>query len=141
MRFPPYLYFRFGKKWLPVGYCRPYASIMLYSRYSRLAHIATGRQLTTVLLPPVQREVNIRRRRSPGVIFCHSEAFALLTCDGNICGFRQTGSGCLSTGSSFARPEVVFSVPDTATPITPSVKEFSPLRLHYFCPYSGCARV
>jgi len=26
--------------------------------------------------------------------------------DGSICGFRQTGSGYVSTGSSFARPEV-----------------------------------
>ena len=41
------------------------------------------------------------------------------------CGFRQTGSGCLSTGSSFARPEVASSGPYTATPVTPSVKEFS----------------
>ena len=42
-----------------------------------------------------------------------------------ICGLRQTGSGCLSTGSSFSRPEVAVCGPDTATPITPSVKEFS----------------
>jgi len=37
----------------------------------------------------------------------------------------KTGSGCLSTGRSFARPEVAFSGRDTATPITPRVNEFS----------------
>jgi len=35
----------------------------------------------------------------------------------------------VSIGSSFARPEVVSSGPDTATPITPSVKEFFVLTL------------
>ena len=48
---------------------------------SRLAQIATGRQLTTGILLPVQREVNIRRRRSPGVLSCCTEAFVLLTCE------------------------------------------------------------
>jgi len=45
--------------------------------------------------------------------------------DSSICVFRQTGSSCLSIGSSFARPEVASSGQDRATPITPTVKEFS----------------
>ena len=79
---------------------------------SRLVQSATRRQPTTGILLPVQRKVNIRRRRSPGVVFLRPEAFGLLTytrLDSSICGFRQTGSGCLSTGSSFARPEVASS--------------------------------
>ena len=68
-----------------------------------LAQSATRRQPTTGILLLVQREVNIRRHRSPGVLFCRSEAFGLLTCDsvGSICSFCETGSGCLPTGSSF----------------------------------------
>jgi len=45
---------------------------------SRLAQSATGRQPMTGILLPVQREVNIRRRRSPGVLFCRPVAFGLL---------------------------------------------------------------
>ena len=55
------------------------------------------------ILLTVQQEMDIRRRRSPGVLFCRLETFGLLICKikGSICGFRQTGSGCLSTGSDF----------------------------------------
>jgi len=41
---------------------------------SRLVQCATGRQPTIGILLPVQREVNIRRRGSPGVLFCRSGA-------------------------------------------------------------------
>ena len=70
---------------------------------NRLAQSATGPQPTTGILFMVQREVNIRRRRSPGVLFCHPEAFGLLTCEfrRQYLRFRQTGSGYLLTGSSF----------------------------------------
>jgi len=40
---------------------------------SRLAQSATGRQPTTGILLSVQREVNIPRHRSPGVLFCRTE--------------------------------------------------------------------
>jgi len=71
---------------------------------SRLAQSATGRQPTTGILLPVQRQVNIRRCRSPGY-YCALQRLSdcwPASSDGNICGSRQTGSGCLSTGSSFA---------------------------------------
>jgi len=50
---------------------------------SRLEQSAMGRQLTTEILLPVQREVNIRRSWSPGVLFCCPEAFGfrLLICE------------------------------------------------------------
>jgi len=48
---------------------------------SRLAQSATGRQPTTGILLPVRREVDIRHRRSPGVLFCRQEAFGWLTCE------------------------------------------------------------
>ena len=95
---------------------------------SRLAQSATGRQPTTGILLPVQPQVNFRRRRSPGVYFSAVQRLSgcsTASWDGSICGFRQTGSGCLSTGSSFLRPDMASSDPDTATPMTPIVKEFS----------------
>jgi len=94
---------------------------------SRLARSATGRQPMTGILLPVRREVNIPRRRSPGVLCCRSTEASdcwPASSDGSICGFCQIGSGCLSTGSSFARPEVASSGRDTATPMTSSVNEF-----------------
>jgi len=45
---------------------------------SRLAQSATGRQPTTGILLPVQREVNIRRRRSPGVHFLLFRSFRIV---------------------------------------------------------------
>jgi len=86
--------------------------------------MAVGGLYLSVMLLPVKREVKIRRRRSPGVLFCRPDAFGLLTCEfrRQYFGFRQTGSGYLSTGSSFARPDVASSGPDTASPIMPSVK-------------------
>jgi len=62
------------------------------------------------MILPVQREVNIRRRRSPGF----SAIRLSVSSDGSICGFCQTGSSCLLTGSSFARSEVVSFGLDTA---------------------------
>jgi len=53
--------------------------VLCYVVASRLPQSATGRQPTTGILLPVQREVNIRRRSSLGVLFCHPEAFGLLT--------------------------------------------------------------
>jgi len=69
---------------------------------SRLAKSAMGRQPTTGILLLVQRGVNIRRRRSPGVLFCHPEAFGLLpaSSDGSICGF-------VKLEVVVSRPEVV----------------------------------
>jgi len=53
------------------------------------------------------------------------DAGILLPVQRDICGFSQTVSGCLSTGSSFARSGVASFGPDRATPIMLSVKEFS----------------
>jgi len=73
---------------------------------SRLAQNAMGRQPTTGILLPVQREVNIRRRRSPAVLFCSPEAFGLLNYA------SQTTVGlfavCVKPEVVVSRPEVVF---------------------------------
>jgi len=67
---------------------------------SRLAQSATGRQPMTEIILLVQREVNIRRRRSQEVLFCLPGAFGLLTC-----GFRDSNSISV-------KPEVVISPPE-----------------------------
>jgi len=67
--------------WPEMAVCGLFAPVMRVLRRivaSRLAQSATTRQPTTGVLLPVQREVNIRHRRSPhspGVLFCRSEAF------------------------------------------------------------------
>ena len=85
-----------------------FSPVMRVLRCIVASRVAVGRQTTTGILLPVQREVNIRRRRLPGVLFCRTDAFGLLICEfrGSIGGFRQTGSGCLSDENSFARPEM-----------------------------------
>jgi len=62
---------------------------------SRLTRSAMECQLTTGIPLPVQWEVNIRRCRSPTVLFCHPEAFGLLTCEFRGQYFGETGSGSL----------------------------------------------
>ena len=62
---------------------------------SRQAQSAAGRRPTTRILLPVQQEVNVRRRWSPEVLFCHQEAFGIQIVDlrvqtAVICVFRQT---------------------------------------------------
>ena len=47
----------------------PVMSVLRCVVASRLAQSAAGRQPTTRILLPVQREVNTRLSRSPGVIF------------------------------------------------------------------------
>jgi len=96
---------------------------------SRLAQNATGRQPTTAILY-FRTGSEYSASQVTESTFLPSRGFRFVdlrpaSSDGNICGFRQTGSGCLSTGSSLARPEVASSGPDTATPMTPSVKDFS----------------
>ena len=57
MRFLPY--FWFGQTWLSVVYFRPLVRVLRCVVAKRLAQSATGRQPTTEILLPVQREVNI----------------------------------------------------------------------------------
>jgi len=96
---------------------------------SRLVQSATGRQPTTGILLSVQQEVNIRSLGSPGVLFCRPEAFELLIFEPRRQYLRfLSNRKWLSLDqprSSFAIPEVASTGPDTATPMTPSVKEFS----------------
>ena len=62
------------------GLFSPVMRILRYVVASRLAQSAMGRQPTTGILLPVQREVNVlRRRRLPRVLSCRPEAFGLLT--------------------------------------------------------------
>jgi len=74
MQFPPFL--------LPVwpemtvgGLCSPVMRVLRHVVASRLSQSATRRQPTTEILLQVQLEVNIRRRRSPGVLFYRPEGF------------------------------------------------------------------
>jgi len=124
-----------------VAYFRRNARITLLSVLQQSGTECYGTSADDRILLPVQREVNIRRRRSPRVLFCRPEALESLICEfGRTCGFQQIRNGCLSTGSSFVRPEVAFSGPDTATPITASVKDPSLTWVNgIVCPLCSCA--
>jgi len=71
---------------------------------SRLAQSAMGRQPTTGILLPVQREVNIRRHsHQRSILFCRPQAFGLL-----ICKFRRQQLRFRQTAEVVVfRPEVV----------------------------------
>jgi len=125
MRFPPYFYFRFGQKWLWWHMLARNARITLRSRQQ------TGAECYMTSADDQNTPSGSRGIKWIFDVAGHREYFSAIqrlsgcwpaSSDGSICGFHQTGSGCLFTGSSFARPEVVSSGPDTAIPITPSVK-------------------
>jgi len=104
---------------------------------NRLAHSATGRQPTTAIVGLL-----LFNGKCIFDVAGHWENFSatqrlfdngLLTCEFRrqhlrFLSHRNSGSSCLSNGSSFARPEVASSGPDTATPITPSVVFFTARR-------------
>ena len=120
MRFPPYFYFRFGLKWLSVGYFRSYCVYYVAECYRTSAD---DRSATSGSTESEYSTLQITRST-----FLPYKGFRIVDMrvhTGSICVFRQTGNGCLSTGSSFARWEVAPSGPDAATSITPSAKEFS----------------
>jgi len=80
MLFPPFLLLVWSETAVG-GLFSSVTRVLRCAVASRLARSATGRQPTTGILLSVQREVNIRRRRSPGVLFCHPDAFGSLTCE------------------------------------------------------------
>jgi len=127
MRFPPYFYFRFGQKWMSDGVFSPVMRVLRCVVPSKVAQSATGRQPTTGMLLRGSTGNEYSMSHVTGGTFLPSRSFQIVNVrdqtavDPSICGFRQTGSGCLSSGSSFVRPEVASSGPVTTTPITPSV--------------------
>ena len=66
------------------GLFSPAMCVLRCAVASRLAQSAPDRQPTTGILLLIQRDVNIRRRRSQAVLLCRPEAFRLLICE-----FRQ----------------------------------------------------
>jgi len=88
---------------------------------SRLVHSTTGRQPTTGILLLVHLEVNIRRHRSPGVLFCHPLAFRLLTCEFIRQYLRSPSNRKWLSLNRNQFCDTGFSGRDTATPTTPSV--------------------
>jgi len=94
---------------------------------SRLAQNATGRQPTTAILY-FRTGSEYSALQVTGSTFLPSRSFPIVDLRVQMAVFALSVKPevvPLSMRSSFARPEVASFGPDTATPITPSVKEFS----------------